>query len=147
ALENLKRTYQYSEWVRLAIAANKPYDQIARERIAAQGHGGPTLHVYRVGDLRATHEIMAEELRVFGGVRLECAQCHNHPFEAWSQDQFWGLAAFFGQITTAGAGNDSLLIDFPGGEAGRNSGKQLTHPRTKQVVQPAFLDGTGVAKD
>jgi hypothetical protein len=145
ALENLKRTYQYGEWVRLAVAANKPYDQIARERIAAQGHGGPTLHVYRVGDLRSPQEIMAEELRVFGGVRLECAQCHNHPFEAWSQDQFWGLAAFFGQLTTAGTGNDSLLIDFPEGEAGRKSGKHLTHPRTKQVVKPAFLDGSGMA--
>jgi hypothetical protein len=140
ALEQLKRTYLYQDWVRLAVAQNKPYDQIARERIAAQGYGGPTLHSYRVGDLIAPQELMAEEMRVFGGVRLECAQCHNHPFEAWSQDQFWGLAAFFGQLTTAG--HDAMLIDFPNGEAGRNSGRTMTHPRTKQVVKPAFLDGT-----
>jgi hypothetical protein len=145
ALQQLKRTYLYLEWVRTSIAQNKPYDQIARERIAAQGYGGPTLHLYRVGDLIAPQEIMAEELRVFGGVRLECAQCHNHPFEGWSQDQFWGLAAFFGQITTAGNDNDFLLIDFPNGEAGRQSGKALTHPRTKQVVRPAFLDGSAPA--
>ena len=80
---------------------------------------------------------MAEEFRVFGGVRLECAQCHNHPFEAWSQDQFWGLAAFFGQLTVAGGENDALLIDFPAGEAGRKSPRTLTHPRTKQPVKPA----------
>jgi hypothetical protein len=127
--------------VRLAIAANKPYDQIARERIAAQGYGGPTSHVFRVGDFIEPQEVMAEELRVFGGVRVECAQCHNHPFEAWSQDQFWGLAAFFGQLTVAGGENDSLLMDFPSGEAGRKALRKIIHPRTKQVVKPAFLDG------
>jgi hypothetical protein len=143
ALQQLKRTYLHLEWVRTAIAQNKPYDQIARERIAAQGYGGPTLHVYRVGDMVVPQELMAEEFRVFAGVRLECAQCHNHPFEAWSQNQFWGLAAFFGQMTVAGGNADSLLLDFPSAEA---SGKTLTHPRTKQVVPPTFLDGTMPAK-
>jgi hypothetical protein len=147
SLQKLKRTHLHLEWVRLSVAANKPYDQIARERIAAQGYGGPTSHVYRVGDLIAPQEIMAEELRVFGGVRLECAQCHNHPFEAWSQDQFWGLAAFFGQLTVAGNDSDGLLIDFPAGEAGRKSPRTLTHPRTKQAVAPAFLDGRRPACD
>jgi hypothetical protein len=142
SLQKIKRTHAHLEWVRLSIAGNKPYDQIARERIAAQGFGGPTSHVYRVGDFIAPQEIMAEELRVFGGVRLECAQCHNHPFEAWSQDQFWGLAAFFGQMTVAGTDTDGLLIDFPSGVPGSKGLKGLTHPRSKQPVQPAFLDGS-----
>jgi hypothetical protein len=89
---------------------------------------------------------MAEELRVFGGVRLECAQCHNHPFEAWSQDQFWGLAAFFGQMTVAGIDSDGLLIDFPAAAVGRQSPRSLTHPRTRQPVKPAFLDGSEPAR-
>jgi hypothetical protein len=147
SLQKLKRTHLHLEWVRLSIAGNKPYDQIARERIAAQGYGGPTSHVYRVGDLRSPQEIMAEELRVFGGVRLECAQCHNHPFEAWSQDQFWGLAAFFGQMTVAGNDSDGLLIDFPAGVVGPKSLRALTHPRTRQPVKPAFLDGRQPACD
>jgi hypothetical protein len=142
SLQKLKRTHSHLEWVRLSIAGNKPYDQIARERIAAQGYGGPTSHVFRVGDFIAPAEIMAEELRVFGGVRLECAQCHNHPFEAWSQDQFWGLAAFFGQMTVAGTDNDGLLIDFPIGAAGSKTPRSLTHPRTKQSVRPLLLDGS-----
>jgi len=142
SLQKIKRTHLHLEWVRLSIAGNKPYDQIARERIAAQGYGGPTSHVYRISDFIEPQELMAEELRVFGGVRLECAQCHNHPFEAWSQDQFWGLAAFFGQLTVAGGENDSLLIDFPAGEAGRKSPRILAHPRTKQPVKPVFLDGS-----
>jgi hypothetical protein len=142
SLQKIKRTHLYLEWVRLSIAGNKPYDQMARERIAAQGYGGPTSHVYRVGDFIAPQEIMAEEMRVFAGVRLECAQCHNHPFEAWSQDQFWGLAAFFGQMTVAGTDSDGLLIDFPAGEVGRKGPAGLTHPRTKRPVKPAFLDGS-----
>ncbi|HKB36617.1 MAG TPA: DUF1553 domain-containing protein, partial [Gemmataceae bacterium] len=141
-----KRTHLHLEWVRLSIAGNKPYDQIARERIASQGYGGPTSHVFRVGDFIAAQEIMAEELRVFGGVRLECAQCHNHPFEAWSQDQFWGLAAFFGKLAIAGNDNDGLLIDFPDREAGRKGPRPLTHPRTRQPVKPAFLDGSEPAR-
>ena len=141
SMQKVRRTDSHRDWLRLSIAANKPYDQIARERIAAQGYGGPTSHVYRIGDLVTPQEVMAEELRVFGGVRLECAQCHNHPFEAWSQDQFWGLAAFFGQMTVAGGEEDALLIDFPAGEAGRKTLRTLTHPRTKQPVKPALLDG------
>jgi hypothetical protein len=137
ALQKLKRTHLHQEWVRLSVAQNKPYDQMARERIAAQGYGGPTLHAYRVGELVVPQELMAEEFRVFAGVRLECAQCHNHPFEAWSQDQFWGLAAFFGQLTVAGKDSDGLLIDFPS-----PAGKALLHPRTGQPVLPTFLDGT-----
>jgi hypothetical protein len=138
SLQKIKRTHSHLEWVRLSIAANKPYDQIARERIAAQGYGGPTSHVFRVGDFITPQEVMAEEMRIFGGVRLECAQCHNHPFEAWSQDQFWGLAAFFAQMTVAGNDNDGLLIDSPLAEAGQ---KGLTHPRTRQTVRPTFLNG------
>src|SRR5262249_55564685 len=141
SLQKIKRTHSHLEWVRLSIARNKPYDQMARERIAAQGYGGPTSHVFRVGDFIAPQEVMAEELRVFGGVRLECAQCHNHPFEAWSQDQFWGLAAFFGQLTHAGSEEEALLIDFPAGEAGRKTLRPVTHPRTKQPVKPAFPAG------
>ena len=45
---------------------------------------------------------MAEEVRVFMGRRLDCAQCHNHPYENWSQDQFWGMAAFFSRLFKMG---------------------------------------------
>ena len=56
SLQKIKRTHSHLEWVRLSVAANKPYDQIARERIAAQGYGGPTSHVFRVGDFIAPQE-------------------------------------------------------------------------------------------
>ena len=87
----------YQRWVRDSIAANKPYDELARDRIAAQGYDGPSRHFHDIGGnaLPAAQIMMAEQVRVFLGRRLDCAECHNHPHEAWSQDQFWGMAAFF----------------------------------------------------
>jgi hypothetical protein len=143
AQENLKNTYLYMEWVRQAVAQNKPYDQIARERIAAQGYGGVIQHFYRIGSMTTPAEIMAEQFRVFQGLRLECAQCHNHPFEAWSQDQFWGLAAFFGQLVENA--DKTMVVDFPVGLDGFKSGRSVAHPRTKREVKPAFLDGRAPA--
>ena len=52
---------------------------------------------------------MAEEVRVFMGRRLDCAQCHNHPYENWSQDQFWGMAAFFSRMFRMG----QVVMDHP----------------------------------
>jgi len=134
-----KMTHPYWEWIRDSIAENKPYDQIARERVAAQGTAGPTAH-YMPGEFQP-NDNMAEQIRVFMGRRLDCAQCHNHPYETWAQDQYWGLAAFFGRLSRVGG----VLTDVPGGgfAKGGTAGpaRPTLHPRTKQEVQPAFLEG------
>ena len=81
-------TKAYQDWIRDSIAANKPYDQMARERIAAQGYSAPARNFYYVAELTTPDVLMPELVRLFMGRRIECAQCHNHPFEAWSQNQF-----------------------------------------------------------
>ena len=145
AQQNLKKTHQYMEWVRNRVAQNVPYDQVAREHIAAQGYAGTTQHYYQLVEMLEPHEMMAEVVRGFQGVRLECAECHNHPFEAWSQDQFWGLTAFFGKITHVQ--QHGLMVDFPEGLGGRHGGASITHPRTKAEVSPTFLDGAEAGAD
>ena len=139
ARQDVKSTHLYQEWIRDSVARNKPYDQIARERIAAQGNAAATQNYFALG-FRPPEEIVSEQARVFLGVRLDCAQCHNHPFQRWSQDQFWGLAAFFSQMTLVPTGSmgSSLIIDEPG--LGKDGGKAI-HPRNKDEVQPRFLDG------
>ncbi len=147
--QDLKKTHLYQEWVRNRIARNVPYDQIARERIAAQGYGGPTTHFYRTTEKLSPQTIMAEQMRVFHGLRLECAECHNHPFDAWSQDQFWGLASFFNRMIRTT--ESDLLVDRPFHASDSECAcenkaqcicvKVLLHPRTKAPVVPAFLDG------
>src|SRR5262249_2945495 len=90
---NERWTESYWEWVRTCIAESKPFDAMARERIAAQGYSGASRHYFPFGAVVSPADAMSEDIRVFMGRRLDCAQCHNHPFEGWSQDQYWGMAA------------------------------------------------------
>ena len=136
----------YEEWLRDSIAANKPYDRLARERVAAQGYDGPSRHYEDMGGTAPPlpHNAMAEEIRVFLGRRLDCAQCHDHPYESWTQDQFWGLAAFFGRLSNLHPGKpqvDFVIVDDPVGYGSFGKGGQVLHPRTKQPVPPRYLDG------
>lgn len=141
-----KWSQMYGEWVRSSIATNKPYDQMARERLTAQGYDGPTRHYLPYNVIGPPGETMAEEVRVFFGRRLDCAQCHNHPYEAWSQDQFWGMAAFFGRVFKMGdTGTEYVIFDHPldqpMGNGDVNGSIAMHHPRTKAELKPMLLDG------
>lgn len=147
---NPKWSQMYGEWIRQSIAQNKPYDRMAWERLTAQGYDGPTRHFLPYDVIGSPEETMAEEVRVFFGRRLECAQCHNHPYESWSQDQFWGLATFFGRMFKMGdTGNEYVVFDHPLDEAMGNAevnGRiQLLHPRTKTELRPTLLDGRTIS--
>ncbi len=142
-----KWSQMYADWVRENIATNKPYDQVARERLAAEGYDGPTRHFLPYDVIGPPGETMAEEIRVFLGRRLDCAQCHNHPYENWSQDQFWGLAAFFGRTFKMGdTGNEYVIFEHPLnedlGNQDVNGSLKMYHPRTKAELKPTLLDGT-----
>ncbi len=146
---NPKWTQAYYEWIRDAIERDRPYDQVARERIAAQGYSPASRHYLPYLVIPPAENMMAEEMRVFFGRRFDCAQCHDHPYEEWSQDQFWGLAAFFGPMFKLGGNPSSVIFDFPGGQeiaADVPSPRKLgvVHPRTKEAVQPALLDGSRI---
>ena len=141
-----KWSQMYGEWVRSSIETNKPYDQMARERLTAQGYDGPSRHYLPYDVIGPPGETMAEEVRVFFGRRLDCAQCHNHPYESWSQDQFWGMAAFFGRLFKMGdQGNEYVIFDHPldqgMGNSDVNGSITLYHPRTKAELKPTLLDG------
>ena len=146
---SMKWSEMYSQWLRDSIATNKPYDQIARERVAAEGYDGPSRHFLPNTVLAPAAETSAEQVRVFLGRRLDCAQCHNHPYENWTQNQFWGLAAFFDRVfILSNTLTDSVIFDHPVsedlGSADVRGNIKLYHPRTKAEVKPAFLDGTVV---
>ena len=138
-----QHTRMYWEWIRDGVFRNRPYDQVARERVAGQGFDGPSSHYFGTGgELPLPPNMMAEQVRVFMGRRLDCAQCHNHPYESWSQNQFWGLTAFFGHLTRSGSlGIGAVIFDDPAGHGEYGQGEKVTHPRTKEEVQPAFLNG------
>jgi hypothetical protein len=90
--------FAFHAWVRDSLLANKPYDQFVRELLAATGEvlGNPPVAWYkRVKEPKQQIEDVAQ---LFLGVRMQCAQCHHHPFERWSQDDYYSLAAFFAQV-------------------------------------------------
>jgi hypothetical protein len=135
---------EYWEWIRANIESNRPYDEVARERIAAEGYKPPSRHFMPYNQTGTPADTMAEEVRVFMGRRLDCAQCHNHPYENWSQDQFWGMAAFFSRVFRMG----QVVVDHPVnmdlGTKDVGGSMDLLHPRTKVVVTPALLDNSPV---
>lgn len=90
--------FAFHAWVRDSFLANKSYDQFVRELLAATGTviGNPPVAWYkRVKEPKTQLEDVAQ---LFLGVRMQCAQCHHHPFERWSQDDYYSLAAFFTQV-------------------------------------------------
>ena len=144
---NTKWSQAYWEWIRDAIARDRPYSEVASERIAAQGYSAPSRHYLPYLVLPPAHDMMGEEVRVFMGRRLDCAQCHDHPYENWSQDQFWGLSAFFGPMFKLGGNPASVIFDHPGGkevapDVASPRELRVIHPRTHEEVQPTLLDGT-----
>lgn len=85
----------YQIWIKEAIASNKPYDQFVRELVSARGMVWENGAVgYYIRDRGMPLDNMSNTVRVFLGVRLECAQCHNHPFDKWTQMDFYQMAAF-----------------------------------------------------
>jgi hypothetical protein len=90
--------FEFHRWLHNQFASNRPYDQWAREIVTATGNtakNGPA-NFFRA--LRTTEDVTKSVSQAFLGVRLECAQCHHHPFERWAQADFYGLAGFFSGI-------------------------------------------------
>jgi len=95
---DITSNFAFYSWIRDSLLANKPYDQMVRELLAATGtvlSNPPVAWYKRVKDPKQQLEDVAQ---LFLGVRMQCAQCHHHPFEKWSQDDYYSLAAFFSQV-------------------------------------------------
>ncbi len=90
--------FAFHAWVRDSFLANKPYDQFVREVLAATGTviGNPPVAWYK--RVKEPKEQIEDVAQLFLGVRMQCAQCHHHPFERWSQDDYYSLVAFFSQV-------------------------------------------------
>jgi Protein of unknown function (DUF1553)/Protein of unknown function (DUF1549)/Bacterial Ig-like domain (group 2) len=96
--ERARGTFAFHDWIRDSIASDKPYDQFAREILGASGDeiSNPPTVWYK--ELQEPQQFVDDTAQVFLGQRLACAQCHHHPYEKWSQDDYWGIAAFFGRV-------------------------------------------------
>lgn len=130
-----KAAYLYYNWLTNKIASNTPIDQIVRELITATGgtFQNPATNFYQVElDRLKLSENVAQ---VFMGIRTQCAQCHNHPFDRWTMDDYYGFTAFFAQIGRKTSEDYRQLLVFNGG------GGEVNHPIGGAVVPPKFLGG------
>jgi hypothetical protein len=130
----------YHEWIRQAMLANMPEDELACVIVTGRGgnYSHPPAGFYR--RLRDP-QVRAEEVaQLFLGVRIGCARCHNHPGERWTQDDYYGLAAFFARVRYR---NGPFFIQIYDKEETVYEARQgeVVHPRTRQTVAPRFLGG------
>ncbi len=93
-----QESYAFHSWIRSSLLTNKPFDQFASELILASGNAreNPAVSWYRV--VKDQKEQMQDIAQVFLGIRMQCAQCHHHPYERWSQDDYFSFAAFFSTL-------------------------------------------------
>lgn len=121
-----KPAWHYYRWIRDRIADNAPYDEFVRELLTAEGplSEAPAGRFYKV--VIKPGERSSTISQVFLGVRIECAQCHHHPFDRWSQTDYLGMQAYFTQVTfKATAGRDFLI-------AANN--RATKHPRSGETI-------------
>ncbi len=134
-----KGTWGFYRWIRDSIAANKPFDRFVTEILTASGSTdqNPPANFWRV--FSTTEDATEATTQVFLGIRLQCARCHDHPFEKWVQKDYYGFAAFFSQVgRKAGPRREDQVI-FCGETAA-----QARHSTTGEVLDPKFLDGASI---
>ena len=137
----------FRDWIRNEIASNTPYNEFARKVLTAEGSNkdNPAASYYKI--LRAPAETMENTTHLWLAVRFNCNKCHDHPFERWTQDQYYQTAAYFAQF---GLKNDPASGDRRIGGTAVEGAKplyevvfdkkdgEITHDRTGQVTAPEF---------
>lgn len=129
-------------WLRNRFAENMRYDRIVSELLVATGgrESGPALF-YTSLELKP-EELAANTARVFLGVQIQCAQCHDHPFDHWKQGDFWGYAAFFAQLRRNDPQPDMMNVALFDNDEG-----DVKLPDTEEVVPPKYLEGPAANRE
>ena len=131
-----KATLLYYNWLQEQIASNVPIDKMIIDLLSSEGgtFSNPATNYYE--NERDTLKVSENVAQVFLGMRMQCAQCHNHPFDRWTMDDYYGFASFFAQIGRKRTNND------PREQLVYNRGRGETkHPVTNQNMAPKFLGG------
>jgi hypothetical protein len=135
-----RATYGFYDWIRESLDRNVPYDKFVRGVLAASGSPAtaPAVQWYR--RLKTADAFVDDTAQVFLGMRLQCAKCHHHPFEKWSQDDYYGFAAFFGRIgrkpspeAQRGGRDDEVIFTARTGS--------VAHPKSGKTMTPKGLGG------
>ncbi len=130
-----KAAYLYNTWLTEKIAANEPIDEIFSELLSASGSvfENPPTNFYQIE--RDRLKLSENVAQIFMGVRVQCAQCHNHPFDRWTMDDYYGFAAFFSQVGRKAGEDYRNMVVYNSGSG------EMKHPVGGANVAPKFLGG------
>jgi hypothetical protein len=136
-----RASYAFHNWLKDMIARNRPYDEFVRGVVAASGEwaDAPAINWFWQSRDDQLHQVTADTAQVFLGLRLQCAKCHHHPYERFTQDDYYGLAGFFTRLGRKSFGEPPPYFTSPNVTIGER------HPVTGQQIEPKYLDGA-VAK-
>jgi hypothetical protein len=148
----IKAVFNLDAWLRDQFRRNVPYDRFVRELLTAQGSTFRNGAAVLFRDRREPEELTTIVSQLFLGVRLECAKCHQHPSERWSQRDFYSFAAFFGRLGHKGTGlsppisggEEVIVLNDPGAAGGgrrKRGGGPVKHPLTGEEMVPTPLLG------
>ncbi len=128
-------TFAFHDLLRTSFYENKPYDQFVRELLTATGTVETNPPVAWFREVSNTESRVEDAAQLFLGQRIQCARCHHHPFEKWSQADYYHMSAFFSKVTTkeGPTPDEPLYISRVGGASAQ-------HPKSGQSLKPAGLD-------
>ena len=132
---DLKNVILYSSWVRDQFHQGKKFNAITHQLITASGNSfaNPAANFYQIQN---DNKIISENVaQVFMGIRLQCSQCHNHPFDRWTMDDYYSYSSFFAHVGRKNAEDPRAQIVY-----NKNSG-DIKHPVYKKALDPKFLGG------
>ena len=132
--EYARQTYAFHGWIRESLAANVPYDEFVTELLTASGDVSSTPAVSWYRAVKDRKEQMQDIAQVFLGIRMQCAQCHHHPYEKWSQDDYYGFTAFFSTIGRKTGEQPGEEIIFS-----KRAAAAEANPNTKVSLKPTPL--------
>ena len=124
----------FHDWIRDNLHNNVPYDQMVRQLVTATGEIGQNPPVAWYREVKDTNEQVEDTAQLFLGLRIQCARCHHHPFEKWSQQDYYGFAAFFSRMQRkpgAQVGEERIVVS--------RGTPTATNPKTQKAVPPAGL--------
>jgi hypothetical protein len=126
----------FQTWLRGQFADNKPYDKLIADLVTARGQVNQTGPVLFFTSLQLKpEELAASTSRVFLGTQIQCAQCHDHPFDHWKREDFWGYAAFFARLQLPPQ-QQQVPFQVADSEQG-----EVKLPDSDEVIAPRFLGG------
>jgi hypothetical protein len=142
-------TVAFHDWIRDSLHENRPYDQFVREVLTATGPEVKSPPAVWFRELKDAPAVMEDAAQLFLGQRIQCAKCHHHPLEKWSQADYWGLTAFFAQTTvkmpTPAKGGKNKAPALPAEVVQKMGLPQVSHPRTNEKIRPTVLGGKPAA--